>query len=159
MKEFSLLRHSEKPMRHPVLSLMIAFLAAIACFVLLPVGLVLLKPAVIEDDTLAWIWAFAGPALLGLLLSIAVTVGFVAFLVSKVKLPDRDWRSTQTFVILVTFAATMVAIALITWPFFITIEPPEAGPQQAGLPSLGHAQSGCYDSQRCLSKLGPLETS
>jgi hypothetical protein len=32
-------------MRHTVLSLMVAFLAAIACFVLLPVGLVLLKPA------------------------------------------------------------------------------------------------------------------
>jgi WD40 repeat protein len=74
-------------------------------------------------------------------LCITITVGFVAFLVSKAKLADRGWRSAQTVGILLTFAATVPTVALITWPVFITIEPPEAGPQQTGLPTLHLAQT------------------
>jgi WD40 repeat protein len=129
-----------KPMRHTVLSLIVAFIAAIASFVLVPIiGLVLLRivlPGLFEDDTLGWVLAFAGPGLFSLLLTITITIGFVAFFVSKAKLPDRGWRSAQTLVILLTFAATVSTVALITWPFFLTIEPPEASPQQTGLPSL-----------------------
>jgi WD40 repeat protein len=134
-----------KPMRNTVLSLIVAFIAAIACFVLVPIiGLELLRialPRLIVDDTLGWMLIFAGPSLFGLLLTITITIGFVAFFVSKAMLPDRGWRSPQTLVILLTFAVTVVAAALITWPFFITIEQPEAGPQQNGLPSLRLART------------------
>lgn len=134
-----------KPMRHSVLSLIVAFTAAIASFVLVPIiGLVLLRivlPGLFEDDTLSWVLAFAGPGLFRLLLTITITIGLVAFFVSETKLPDRGWRSAQTLVILLTFAATVPTVALITWPFFLTIEPPEVGPQQAGLPSLRLAQT------------------
>jgi WD40 repeat protein len=123
-------------MRHTFLSLIVALVAAIACFVLLPVIVTWFG---FEVDTFTWI--FIEPLLFVLLLAITITVGFVAFLVSKAKLPDRGWRSAQTFVILLTFAATVAAAALITWPFFITIEPPELGPQQAGLPNLHLAQT------------------
>lgn len=67
--------------------------------------------------------------------------GLAGFIWANAKLPDQGWRSTQTFVILLTFAATVAAAALLTWPFFITIEPPEAGPQQTGLPSLHLART------------------
>jgi len=126
-------------MRHNVLCALIGFLAAIFSFVLIPIiGLLLFR---FEDDSLGWFLIFAGPALLSLLLGISFTIGIGAFFVAKVKLPDRGWRSTQAAVILLTFIATVAAAALITWPFFITTEPPEAGPQQAGLPSLHLAQT------------------
>jgi WD40 repeat protein len=132
-------------MRRNVLSLIVAFIAAIACFVLVPIiGLVLLRivlPGLFEDDTLNWVLVFAGSALFSLLLTMTIITGFVAFFLSKAKLPDRGWRSTQTLVILLTFAATVAAAALITWPFFITMEPPEAGPQQAGLPTFHLART------------------
>jgi len=126
-------------MRHTVVSLIVAFLAAIACFFLLPaLCLVLFR---FEDDSLGWILIFAGGPLFSLLLSITIIVGFVTFLVSKTKLPDRGWLSAQTVGILLTFAATVPTVALITWPVFVTIEPPEAGPQQTGLPTLHLAQT------------------
>ena len=84
-------------MRHTIVCLIVAFLAAIACFVLMPIiGLLLLFifiPEIFADDTLAWIWAFSGPALFTLLLAITLTVGFIAFLVAEAKLPDRGWQS------------------------------------------------------------------
>jgi hypothetical protein len=54
-------------------------------------------------------WVLGGPALLGPLSAITITAGFVAFFVAKAKLPDRGWRSLQTFNILLTFAATIAA--------------------------------------------------
>jgi WD40 repeat protein len=118
--------------------LIVAFLAAIACFVLMPIiGLLLLFifiPEIFADDTLSWIWVFSGPALFTLLLAVTITVGFVAFLSAEAKLPDRGWRSGQTFVILLTFAATIAAATVIARPHFET--PPELGPQQTGLPTL-----------------------
>jgi WD40 repeat protein len=132
-------------MRRNVLSLIVAIIAAIACFVLAPIiGLVLSRivlPGLFEDDTLSWVLVFTGSALFSLLLTITIITGVVAFFLSKAKLPDRGWRSAQTLVILLTFVGTVAAAALITWPFFITMEPPEAGPQQAGLPTLHLAQT------------------
>ena len=85
-------------MRHTVLCLIVALLAAVACFVLLPVlGLLLLRifaPGLFQDDTLGWALIFGGPALLALLSIITIIVGVVAFFVSRAKLPDLGWRST-----------------------------------------------------------------
>ena len=128
-----------KPMRHTFLSLIVAFLAATACFFLLPA--LCLAFISFEGDSGTWALVFLGVPLFGLLLCIAITVGFVTFSVSKANLPDLGWRSAQTVCILLTFAATVTVVALITWPFFITIEPPEAGPQQTGLPTLHLAQT------------------
>jgi WD40 repeat protein len=132
-------------MRHTVLCLSIAFLAAIFSFVLIPIIFLallrILTPGVFGDDTLGWILIFVGPQLLALLLTICIAVGLIAFVVAKAKLSDRGWRSRQTFVILLTSAATVAAAIAITWPFFMTTEPSEAGPQQTGLPSLHLART------------------
>src|SRR5260370_15497118 len=130
-------------MRRIVLSLIVAFLAAIACFVLLSVvGLVLLRilaPGAFADDTLVWISIFAGPAFLAVLASISLVVGLIAFGVARAKLPDWGWQSTQSFAILLTFAATIAAPVAVAWPHFA--EPPEVAPQQTGLPTLSLART------------------
>jgi WD40 repeat protein len=130
-------------MRRTVLSLIVGFLAAIACFVLMPIiGLGLLRvftPGVFDSDTLIWILIFVGPPLLAMLVGISFVAGLAGFALAKAKLPDRSWRSAQTFVILPTLAATIAVATLIAWPYLA--EPPEIGPQQQGLPTLHLAQT------------------
>jgi WD40 repeat protein len=130
-------------MRKNILCLIVAFLAAVACFVLLPViGLLLLRifaPGAFEGDALSWVLLIAGPALWTLLLFITIFVASVAFFVSEANLPDKGWLSAQTFVILSTFLATIAAAVVLAWPY--VVEPPEAGPQQTGLSSLRLART------------------
>jgi WD40 repeat protein len=136
-------RASGTLMRRIVLSLIVGFLAAIACFVLMPIiGLALLRvftPGIFDSDTLIWILIFVGPPLLAMLVGISFLAGLAGFALAKAKLPDRSWRSAQTFVILLTLAATIAVATLIAWPYFA--EPPEIGPQQQGLPTLHLAQT------------------
>src|SRR5258708_8993728 len=130
-------------MRHTVLCLIVAFLAAVACFVLLPmIGLFLLRiftRGVFADDSLVWISIFVGPPLLALLVGFSFLTGLVAFLISMARLRDRGWRSAQTSAILLTFAATIATAGAIAWPYYA--EPLEAGPLQTGLPSLHLART------------------
>jgi hypothetical protein len=118
------------PMRHTILCLMVAFLAAFLTPIICLLLMFIFTPVIF--DSLAW--AFIGPFVLSLLLTISIIVGFIAFLVTKAKLPDRGWRSLEAFNILLMFAATITASTVIAWPYFET--PPEIGPQQAGLPTL-----------------------
>lgn len=130
-------------MRHNVLCLIVAFLAAVVCFVLVPIiGFLLLRtllPGLFEDDTLTWVLIFAGPALLAVLLSLSLTAGGVAFFLAKARLPDRGWLSAPSLAVLLIFmgfnAAGAAAAYLYIW------EPPEIGPQQTGLPELHLART------------------
>jgi integral membrane sensor domain MASE1 len=125
------------PMRHTLLCLMVAFLAAFLTPIICLLLLFIFMPGIFEGDALAWMWAFGGvQAFLGLLLAIAITVGFVVFLVARAKLSDRGWRSAQTFVIVLPFAAIVLAAATTGWRVYAMTHPPEVGPQQRGLPSL-----------------------
>jgi hypothetical protein len=117
-------------MRHTILCLMIAFLAAFVTPIICLLLSFIFIPGIF--DSLAW--ALIGAFVLGLVLTITITVGLVTFFVAKAKLPDRGWRSLQTFVIVLPFAATIAAAGVIAWPYFET--PPEIGPQQTGLPTL-----------------------
>jgi hypothetical protein len=111
-----------------ILAFLAAFLTPIICLLLL----FIFMPEILKGDAL--VWMFLGPALFLLLLPITIIAGSVAFLVAWEKLPDRGWRSLQTFNILLTFTAIITATGVIAWPYFET--PPEIGPQQAGLPTL-----------------------
>jgi hypothetical protein len=127
-------------MRHTILCLMVAFLAAFLTPIICLLLLFIFMPKIFDGDALGWLWAFGVvPAFLGLLLTITIIVAFVAFLVAKAKLPDRGWRSLQTFNILLAFTATVTAAGAVAWPYFET--PPEIGPQQTGLPTLHLART------------------
>jgi hypothetical protein len=119
-------------MRHILLCLILAFLAAFLTPIICLLLLFIFMPEILKGDAL--VWMFLGPALFLLLLPITIIAGSVAFLVAWEKLPDRGWRSLQTFNILLTFTAIITATGVIAWPYFET--PPEIGPQQAGLPTL-----------------------
>jgi WD40 repeat protein len=125
-------------MRHTILCVLIALLAAIFSLVLIPIVVLLLLriliPRIFDDDTLIWMLVFAGPGALALLVTLAIIIGVVAFFLSSARLPNRGWRSAQTFVIPLALFTTVLAIAALAWPFYA--QPPEAGPQQTGLPSL-----------------------
>jgi hypothetical protein len=79
------------PMRHTFLCSIVAILAAFLTPIICLLLLFIFMPKIFDGDVLAWSWAFGGvQAFLGLLLTITIIVGFVAFLVAKVKLPDRE---------------------------------------------------------------------
>jgi WD40 repeat protein len=106
------------------------------------IGLGLLRvftPGVFDSDTLIWILIFAGPPLLAMLVGISFLAGLAGFALAKAKLPDRSWLSAQTFVVLLTLAATIAVATLIAWPYLA--EPPEIGPPQKGLPALHPART------------------
>jgi hypothetical protein len=111
-----------------MLAFLAAFLTPIICLLLL----FIFMPGIF--DSLAWV--FIGPGLLILLLTITIYAGFVAFFVAEAKLPDCGWRSAQTFVIVLPFAAIVLAAATTGWRVYAMTHPPEVGPQQRGLPSL-----------------------
>jgi hypothetical protein len=129
-------------MRHTFLCSIVAILAAFLTPIICLLLLFIFMPKIFDGDVLAWSWAFGGvQAFLGLLLTITIIVGFVAFLVAKVKLPDRGWRSPQTFAIVLPFAAIVLAAATTGWRVYAMTHPPEIGPQQRGLPSLHLART------------------
>jgi hypothetical protein len=129
-------------MRHTFLCLLIALLAAIFSFVFIPIIVLLFLPRLLDGDTLIWLWVFGiGPAVLGQLLAISITVGFIAFMVAKARLPDRAWRSAQTLVIVLPYAVIVLAATVTGWRYYAMTHPPEAGPQQKELPSLHLART------------------
>jgi WD40 repeat protein len=131
----------QKRVRQTFLCLLIALLVAIFSFVLIPIIVLLFLPGLLDGDTLTWAWVFFGPALLALPLSISFTVGFIAFLVAKARLPDRPWLSAQTLVIVVPYVAIVLAATVTEWRFYWMTHAPEIGPQQKGLPSLHLART------------------
>jgi WD40 repeat protein len=124
-------------MRHTILCLMIAFLAAFLTPIICLLLLFILMPEIFKGDAL--VWMFLGPALFLPLLTITIAAGSIALFVAKAKLADRGWRSLQTFNILLAFTATVTAAGAVAWPYFET--PPEIGPQQTGLPILHLART------------------
>jgi hypothetical protein len=116
---------------------MIAFLAAFLTPIICLLLLFILMPEIFKGDAL--VWMFLGPALFLPLLMITIAAGSIAFFVAIAKLPDRGWRSLQTFNILLAFTATVTAAGAVAWPYFET--PPEIGPQQTGLPTLHLART------------------
>ena len=88
-------------MRHTILSLLLAVLAATVCFIVLPIiGLFLLRvvrPELFDDDALGWALILAGPILLILLLGFSLTVAVVVFFFAKARLMRRidDTTSSQ----------------------------------------------------------------
>jgi hypothetical protein len=82
-------------MRHTARCVLIAFLASVLSFILIPI--IYLLPLEIRtpggvyllfhSDALIWAWIFGGPFLLAGLITIVVLVGFVVFLVAKAYLP------------------------------------------------------------------------
>jgi hypothetical protein len=119
--------HASAPMRHTILCLMIAFLAAFLTPIICLLLLFILMPEIFKGDAL--VWMFLGPALFLPLLTITIAAGSIALFVAKAKLADRGWRSLQTFNILLAFTATVTAAGAVAWPYFET--PPEIG--HAGL--------------------------
>ncbi len=120
---------------------MAGFLAAVACFVLLPfVGQLYLRvfPSIAHNEGLAVFAFFWIPVLVALQITFSFTAGVITFFVAKVRLPDRGW-SGEAFAITSAVVAILGAIAndvrLSHW------EPPEPGPQQTGLPSLALART------------------
>jgi hypothetical protein len=121
---------------------MIAFLAAFLTPIICLLLLFIFLPKIFDGDALGWLWAFGVvPAFLGLLLTITIIVAFVTFFVARAKLPDRGWRSLQTSVIVLPFAALVLAAATTGWRYHAMTHPPEIGPQQRGLPSLHLART------------------
>jgi hypothetical protein len=115
-------------MRHTILCLLIAFLAAIL-------------PWLFYDDTLIWVGVFVAPILLTVPLSVSVTVGFIAFWVAKAWLPDRAWRFAQTFTIVLPVAVIVLVGTMSWWRVYSEMHPPEIGPPQKGLPTLQLAKT------------------
>lgn len=128
-------------MRHTLLCLLIAFMAIIFSPIIILLLFRILLPGLFHDDTPSWVLVFFGPVLLVLLVSIGIIVGLIAFLIAKAWLPDRGWQSPQTFAIVLPFAAIVLAAGTGGWRFYATKDPPEAVPQQRGLPTLHLART------------------
>jgi hypothetical protein len=132
-------------MRHTISSLLIALSAALYSFVLTPLVALLLprlfSPGMFADDTLVWATIFGGPFLLAADLTVALVFGTVAFGLAKARLPDREWKSHQGVMVLLPLVMFTAVAGTIGWRLHAMANPPEAGPQQTGLPSLRLARA------------------
>jgi WD40 repeat protein len=126
-------------MRHNLLCSLIGVLAAIFSFVLIPSIVLFLFRR--EQEVLSWMLVLFGPALLVLLVMISATAGIIAFAVAEKRLPDRGWLSAPTFAVVFPFAAIVLGAGAAAWRINATKDPPEAVPQQTGLPSLHLART------------------
>jgi hypothetical protein len=98
-------------------------------------------PWLFYDDAFIWASVFYAGIFLVVPLLISVTVGFIAFWVAMAWLPDRAWRSAQTFTIVLPFAVIVLVATMSWWRFYSVTHPPEIGPQQKGLPTLQLAKT------------------
>jgi hypothetical protein len=77
-------------MRHNILCLLVAVLAAVACFILIPlIGFVWLRifhPEVFLDDTFGWM-IFFGAAFLAPLVCLSLAAGVAGFFQARKRLP------------------------------------------------------------------------
>jgi hypothetical protein len=69
---------------------MIALLAVVACFLLVPIAVILLLkvffPWLFEDDTLGWVFIIAWPVLLAPLTGLSLLAGILVFSLAKARL-------------------------------------------------------------------------
>jgi WD40 repeat protein len=124
-------------MRHTILCLSCAFIAAILTFVLISAILF----SVFNGPGLVWFSAFFVPFFFYTAAAVAFVVGTIAFVVASENLPDRNWMSMQTFVIVIPVVAIIFVATPMLWRLYLMAHPPEVGPQQTGLPSLHLAKT------------------